>query len=63
MSGFIDAKSKIGKAFGLNTFYRIEKELNVKRPQTNLIVGVMLTYRLKLYKKASSDDNMPISGY
>ncbi|MDO1444739.1 DUF2490 domain-containing protein [Rhodocytophaga aerolata] len=56
-------KSKIGKAIGLNTFYRIEKELNVKRPQTNLIVGVMLAYRLKLYKKASSDDDMPIGGY
>jgi predicted porin len=56
-------KSKIGKSFGLNTFYRIEKELNVKRPQTNLIVGVMLAYRLKLYKKSSSDDDTPVGGY
>jgi hypothetical protein len=56
-------KTKIGKSFGLTTFYRIEKELNIKRPQTNLIVGAMLAYRLKLYKKSSSDDDSPIDGY
>jgi predicted porin len=56
-------KSKIGKSFGLNTFYRIEKELNTKRPQTNLIVGVMLTYRLKLYKKSSGDEDSQVGGY
>jgi predicted porin len=56
-------KSKIGKSIGLNTFYRIEKDINKKRPQTNLIVGVMLTYRLKLYKKSSADDDSPIGGY
>ena len=56
-------KSKIGKSIGLNTFYRIEKEQNVKRPQTNLIVGVMLTYRLKLYKKAATEDEDSIGGY
>lgn len=55
-------KTKIGKSIGLNTFYRIEKELNIKRPQTNLIVGIMLTYRLKLYNK-SDDDDTPIGGY
>jgi predicted porin len=56
-------KTKISKSVGLNTFYRIEKELNTKRAQTNLIVGVMLAYRLKLYKKSSSDDESPIGGY
>ncbi len=56
-------KSSIGKSFGINTFYRVEKELNKKRPQNNHIIGLMLTYRLKLYNKKDTDDNSQIGGY
>ena len=51
-------KSRITKSIGLNTFYRVEMEQNVKYPKTNYIVGVMLTYRIKLQKKDSDDDSI-----
>jgi hypothetical protein len=51
-------KSRINKRIGLNTFYRIEMEQNVKYPKTNYIVGTMLVYRIKLQKKDSGDDSI-----
>ncbi|QHT68560.1 DUF2490 domain-containing protein [Rhodocytophaga rosea] len=51
-------KSTISKNIGLNTFYRVELEQNVKYPKTNYIVGAMLTYRIKLQKKDSDDDSI-----
>lgn len=56
-------KSTISKHIGLNTFYRIEKEQNIKYPQTNYMVGVMLVYRIKLYSKKNEPDDEPINEY
>jgi hypothetical protein len=50
-------KTRIGKKIGLNTFYRIEKEQNIKYPRTNYIVGIMMVYRIKLYNKKSTQED------
>lgn len=34
-----------------NIFYRIEQEINVKRPERQNIIGLMFIYNLKIYKK------------
>lgn len=56
-------KSMISKSLGLNTFYRIEKEMNVKWPQTTRIIGVMLSYRIKLYDKKDEPDDSSMDNY
>ncbi len=56
-------ETRIGKNFTLDAFYRVEKERNVKYPQTAYIVGVAGTYRIAFRKKDSpaGEDVLPSS--
>jgi hypothetical protein len=56
-------ETRIGKNFTLDAFYRVEKERNVKYPQTAYIVGIAGTYRIAFRKKDSPDegDGLPSS--
>lgn len=48
--------TQLTKQLELNTFYRLENELNVKRPERVRIIGVMLTYKLRLQRKSKPDE-------
>lgn len=56
-------KSTISKNMGLHTFYRVEKEQNIKYPETSYMIGLMLVYRIKLYNKKNDSDDEPVSNY
>ena len=56
-------ETRIGKKFTLDTFFRVEKEQNVKYPETAYVVGITGLYRLSFRRKGSSgaDDTVPAS--
>lgn len=56
-------ETRIGKKFTLDTFFRVEKERNVKYPETAYVVGVTGLYRLSFRRKDSpgAEDNTPSS--
>jgi hypothetical protein len=51
-------ETRIGKNFTLDAFYRVEKERNVKYPQTAYVVGVTGTYRLSFRKKDDPEEDI-----
>jgi opacity protein-like surface antigen len=57
-------KSTISQRLGLDTFYRVENEKNVKRPEKAYVIGAMLTYKFDLRRKnePSTDAVMPTEG-
>lgn len=54
-------ETRIGKQFTLETFFRVEKERNVKYPETAYVVGVTGLYRLSFRRKDTSEDTIPAS--
>jgi hypothetical protein len=56
-------ETRIGGKFTLDTFFRVEKERNVKYPETAYVVGLTGLYRLSFRRKDSSgpEDNTPSS--
>lgn len=56
-------ETRIGKKFTLDTFFRVEKERNVRYPETAYVVGVTGLYRLSFRRKDASgpEDNTPAS--
>ena len=42
---------RLAKKFDLTTFYRYQKEINVKNPDAQHIIGIMLTYGAKIKPK------------
>ncbi|HEX8529470.1 MAG TPA: DUF2490 domain-containing protein [Cytophagales bacterium] len=56
-------ETRIGKKFTLDTFFRVEKERNVKYPETAFVVGVTGLYRLSFRRKDSpeTEDTAPAS--
>ncbi len=56
-------ETRIGKKFTLDTFFRVEKERNVKYPETAYVVGVTGLYRLSFRRKDASgpEDSTPSS--
>jgi len=51
-------ETRIGKRVTLDVFYRVEKERNVRYPQTAYVVGLMGTYRLSFKKKVEPDEDI-----
>lgn len=45
---------KLNKQIDLSTYYRYQTEINVKKPQAQHIIGLMLTYSTKIKKKEVS---------
>lgn len=44
---------RLAKSIDLTTFYRYQKEINVKRPEAEHIIGLMLTYKIRAKKEAA----------
>lgn len=45
---------KLNKQIDLSTYYRLQRDINIKKPQAQHIIGLMLTYSMKLKKKEAS---------
>lgn len=56
-------ETRIGKKFTVDTFFRVEKEQNVKYPETAYVVGVTGLYRLSFRRQDSpaAEDAVPAS--
>ena len=56
-------ETRIGKNFTLDPFFRVEKERNVKYPETAFVVGITGLYRLSFRRKDApeAEDIVPAS--
>lgn len=45
---------KLNKQIDLSTYYRYQRDINIKRPQAQHIIGLMFSYAMKLKKKEVS---------